>query len=101
MRHLMIFSRLIGLLIGLLLAIAPAAEASLCRTVGNQQICIVTIKRSAKNYWEYRAEVSIDNSKRSLEVYNCRDRLRTRADGTVVPFKPNGAGALICRMLKQ
>ena len=49
----------------------PTANAAMCRvreawTESNrfeQQVCILKLKRSAKNYWEYRAKVSIDGEK--------------------------------------
>lgn len=79
----------------LLLRVLPA-EAAFCRTTAEHRICILEIKRSAKNYWEYRAAISIDGQTRPIEVYNCRERVRVLANG-VVPFVANGAGELICR----
>lgn len=83
------------------LSFAPPAQASFCRTLNQRVICIKSIKRSAKNYWEYRAVVSIDGKERPLEVYNCRDRTKIRPDGTIVRFESNGAGELICNLLKK
>jgi len=86
-------------LLGLLViswAVAFPAEASVCRTIKDHTICILSIKRSAKYYWRYRAAVSIDGVKRPVEVYNCRDRTRIRQDGMVVSFEPDGAGEFIC-----
>lgn len=77
------------------------AKASVCRNYGRQQICIVDIKRSAKNYWEYRAIVSIDGVKKPLEVYNCRSRSTVKKDGTVVPFGENSTGKLICSFFNK
>ncbi|HEY9647322.1 MAG TPA: hypothetical protein V6C88_13175 [Chroococcidiopsis sp.] len=101
--------RIVGMVIALLvlsgLAIAPLSDvaqaAVLCRTVSDRQICILSIKRSAKHYWEYRAAVSIDCVERPIEVYNCRDRLRISAQGKAVPFAPNGAGKLICSFFQR
>ena len=82
------------------IAIAPAAQAlNYCRMVGEHEVCLLNVKRSAKNYWEYRAVVSVDGQPRPLEIYNCRQRTRTREDGTVVPFEAQGAGVLICKLL--
>lgn len=89
------------LLVTLWFAVALPAQASFCRTSNNRVICIKSIKRSAKNYWEYRAAVSIDGVERPIEVYNCRDRLKIRPDGTIVRFESNGAGELICNLLKK
>ncbi len=79
---------------------ALPAAASFCRQVNNHLICIVSIKRSAKYHWEYRAAVKIDGVPRPIELYNCRQRVRVRKDGQVVPFEPHGAGELICSTLK-
>ncbi|MBF2007740.1 hypothetical protein ACF3DV_19765 [Chlorogloeopsis fritschii PCC 9212] len=82
-------------------AIALPAQAFTCRNFNNHSICIINIKRSAKYHWEYRADISIDGVKRPTEVYNCRDRLRVRKNGTIVPFESNGAGELICNLIDK
>ncbi|GET36776.1 hypothetical protein [Microseira wollei] len=89
------------LLVTLWFVLALPAQASFCRTSNHRVICIKSIKRSAKNYWEYRAVVSIDGVARPIEVYNCRDRLKLRPDGTIVEFESDGAGELICNLLKK
>ncbi|MBW4577740.1 MAG: hypothetical protein KME08_21120 [Aphanothece sp. CMT-3BRIN-NPC111] len=89
------------LLLTLSFAVALPAEASFCRNTNDHFICILSIKRSAKNYWEYRAAVSVDGVERPIEIYNCRDRLIVREDRSTVPFEPNGAGELICSVLKS
>jgi hypothetical protein len=90
------------LLLGIsLMVIAPVEAASFCRTIRDRAICILSIQRSAKNYWEYRAAVSVDGVARPIEVYNCRDRLRVRPDGKVARFEPNGAGELICNLIRS
>ncbi|MEW6493576.1 MAG: hypothetical protein AB1589_13875 [Cyanobacteriota bacterium] len=95
--------KFIALLLGLALsfAIASPAEASFCRNSDHHSICILSIKRSAKNYWEYRASVRVDGVERPIEVYNCRDRIRIRQDGTVVPFESDGSGELICKFFQK
>jgi hypothetical protein len=95
--------RLFGLLLLLLLSslsMAPA-EAATCRQWHDRQVCILTIKRSAKNYWEYRASVSVDGVVKPIEIYNCRNRRKTRKDGSITPFEPDGAGELICSTLSK
>jgi hypothetical protein len=82
-------------------SVAFPAEASLCRNYNNHHICIINIKRSAKNYWEYRAEVSVDDVKRPIEVYNCRDRMRVKQDGTTVPFEQNDLGKFVCSLFRK
>lgn len=92
-------------ILALSLVSALPAQASFCRHVkvkdSEHVICIENIKRSAKNFWEYRAKVSVDGVKRKVEIYNCRERIRVQSDGTVVPFQPNGAGELICSLLNK
>ncbi|MBF2077363.1 MAG: hypothetical protein IGR76_02290 [Synechococcales cyanobacterium T60_A2020_003] len=70
-----------------------------CYQTDSHSICLVSVKRSAKQFWEYRAVVSMDGVQREQEVYNCRDRQRIQADGRVVAFEPDGAGEVICRKL--
>jgi hypothetical protein len=90
-------------------AVASPALASFCRQSNDHTICILSIKRSAKYYWEYRAAVSIDGVKRPTEIYNCRvraartlrERVRVEKDGTVVRFKANDAGELICGLFQK
>ncbi len=96
---------LLGLLWGWM-AIALPVQASpiLCRTIESHQICILSIKRSAKNFWEYRASVSVDGKVRSEEIYNCRDRLWTRADGKQLSFEAPEilkSGDLVCRFFRS
>lgn len=89
------------LVLALCLSAPLSAEAALCRTVDGHTICILEVKRSAKNYWEYRAAIKVDNQEHPIELYNCRSRIRVRTDGTEVPFEANGAGDLICRTLHR
>jgi hypothetical protein len=105
-----ILVRLISLLLFLSVtfAVALPAQALFCRksdllaaALRYRLICIISIKRSAKNYWEYRAAVSIDQVARPIELYNCRDSIRVRQDGKVIPFQANGAGKLICSFFQK
>lgn len=83
----------------MLVAAGRPAIAETCRTVGEHRICLVSVKRSAKNYWEYRAVVEIDGDRRPLEVYDCQRQRRTTAEGKRIPFADGGPGELICRLL--
>jgi hypothetical protein len=85
----------------LFFSLVSSAEASVCRNYQGHEICIISIKRSAKNYWEYRAVVSVDGVKRSLEVYNCREQNKVEEDGTIVPFDDIDPGKLICRYFQR
>lgn len=75
------------------------AIAAPCYQTASHSVCLISVKRSAKQFWEYRAVVSVDGAPREQEVYNCRDRQRIQADGRVVPFESGGAGEVICRKL--
>ena len=84
------------------LGCAPAANADMCRVRFGQQVCIVKLKRSAKNYWEYRATVRVDGEKqRAKEIYNCRDRTLTRKGKYPIPFQPDSPGELICKTFQK
>ena len=82
-------------------AIAPPAAASFCRNYNGNNICILSIKRSAKNHWEYRAKVSINGIKNPLEIYNCRTQIKIQKNGISQKFTPNGPGKLICSVLNK
>lgn len=97
MKLLILFSIIIGCFLWLIFPV----EAATCRTLDGHQICIIQIKRSAKNYWEYRAIVSIDGKKRPREVYNCRDKYTVEYDLAIIPFKKNGTGELICSLFDK
>ncbi|WP_335097265.1 hypothetical protein [Nostoc sp.] len=89
------------LLLILLFSGVHPAFASVCRNYDvydglRHQICILSINRSAKNYWEYRAAVSVDGVKRPVQVYNCRERVKVQHDGTVLPFQQKNPGEMIC-----
>ena len=81
--------------------IIPSAQAEFCRQVNGQQICITKIKRSAKNYWQYRAAVKIEKETRPIEIYDCRQRHRITQQGEIILFKSDGVGKLICSILNQ
>lgn len=95
--------KLITILLFLTLSFAVAlpAEASFCRNSNGHSICILSIKRSAKNYWEYRVAISIDGAEKPMEVYNCRDRIKIDQEGNIVPFQANGPGEIICSFFKR
>lgn len=68
----------------------------------NLEVCILKLKRSAKNYWEYRATVSINGQKqKNQEIYNCRDRTLTRKGKYPIPFKTNSPGELVCSLFQK
>jgi len=95
-------SLLIVLMGGMVLFSLPApAHAAICRNIQGRRICEASLNRTAKNYWEYRAIVTIDGARQPRETYNCRDGLRTQADGTVIPFADGDPSPLVCRLYKK
>jgi hypothetical protein len=97
------YKRLLGLFFFLILifwlGFTPPAEAAMCRQDNGKEVCILKLKRSAKNYWEYRAKVSFDGKEQdNIEVYNCRDRTITRKSKYFIPFKPDSLGELVCKV---
>ena len=82
-------------------SVALPAAASVCRNYDGHRICILSIQRSAKNYWEYKASVSVDDVKEPTKVYNCRSQVKILKDGTIVPFGDKDPGELICRFFKK
>jgi hypothetical protein len=88
------------------LGLAPIANGginhNMCRDRFGQEVCILKLKRSAKNYWEYRAKVSIDGKKpRDMEIYNCRDRTLTRKGKYPIAFQANSPGELVCQTFQK
>ncbi|WP_353931361.1 hypothetical protein WJM97_01805 [Okeanomitos corallinicola TIOX110] len=77
------------------------ASAMVCRKYQDQEICILSIKRSAKKYWEYRASVSINGVKTPVEIYNCRGKFKINKDGTVTQFTENSPGEMICSFFQK
>lgn len=77
------------------------SQALTCRNYNGHDVCIMTIKRSAKKHWEYRASVSVDGVKRPVEIYNCRSRFKLTQDKKVLPFEKDEAGKLICSFLEN
>jgi hypothetical protein len=85
--------------VGMGMTIAPlqAQAMNLCRTIEHHEVCIMSIKRSAKNFWEYQAAISIDGKRGRSEPYNCRSQYKTDADGRLERFGKDSIGSLVCR----
>lgn len=56
-----------------------ASKPLLCQPIENHQVCVLSIKRSAKNFWEYRVQLSVDGEPQAKERYDCRRTLRPLA----------------------
>ena len=88
----------IGLLIWSI-GTAPV-RAEFCRQVGTQRICILEIERSAKNYWQYQAMVSIDGIAKPAASYDCRAQLITEPDGNTSLFRSRKDGKIVCSLYR-
>jgi hypothetical protein len=89
--------------LGLLLwweSVTPA-RAEFCRHVEGHQICIVSIKRSAKNYWQYQAMVTTDGVARPPASYDCREQLITDLDGNTASFRSRLDGKIVCSLYRR
>jgi hypothetical protein len=76
-------------------------RAEFCRQVDSHRICILSIKRSAKNYWQYQAVVSTDGVEQPFANYDCRERLITEPDGNMAAFRTRPAGAFVCSLYRR
>jgi hypothetical protein len=81
------------------LSVMPA-RAEFCRQVDGHRICIVDIKRSAKNYWQYQAMVSTDGIEQPIASYDCRERSITDRDGNMSSFRSRKDGQLVCSLYR-
>jgi hypothetical protein len=81
------------------ISIAPA-DAAFCRQVEGHQICIVDIKRSAKNYWQYQAVVSNDGIESPAASYDCRERLITDLAGNLSSFRSRQDAKFVCSLYR-
>jgi hypothetical protein len=102
-----VLRRLIGIVLCLVMLmplVADRAEAasllgaSSCRVFRGREVCVLTQKRSAKRFWEYKAQVTVDGERQPVWTYNCRDRTKAERDGTVFEFDRDDPGEVICKI---
>ncbi|MEO3703972.1 hypothetical protein [Trichormus azollae] len=72
------------------------AFALVCRNYDGDKICILNIKRSANKHWQPYFAMSFDRVKAAVEIYNCRAKFKVNKDGTVLQFRENSPGEMIC-----
>ena len=80
---------------------AAEAQASTCRNYDQNQVCILTIKRSAKYYWRYRTQIKINGVKQPMMIYDCRQQKKFTKDGIATPFQKIGIEHFICDKLNR
>jgi hypothetical protein len=90
---------LTGLLI-LSLLVVPPAQASFCKSIASQKVCILSIDRSAKNYWEYRVQLTVDRIPQSSAVYDCRQQLWLPPHGQWTKFTDDSINAVACSLFR-
>jgi hypothetical protein len=54
------------------LAAPESAQATVCSQRDRQEVCLGSLQRSAKNYWEYRVRLKVDGRLQSPVIYDCR-----------------------------
>ncbi|MBR8830301.1 MAG: hypothetical protein N5P05_003396 [Chroococcopsis gigantea SAG 12.99] len=74
----------------------PPVMAAFCHSEDAHRVCIVSIKRSAKNYWQYQTEIAVDGVKKPIVVYNCRTKEKISLDSSRLPLDPTGK--IICKL---
>jgi len=71
---------LLAIVLGLT-SFALPAQAGNCYHRSDHEICLQQVQRSAKYYWRYRVEATVDGAPQPLTRYDCRDRTRTPLAG--------------------
>jgi hypothetical protein len=78
------------------LCFTSPAFALVCRHYDGDKICILNIKRSANNHWQRYVAMSFVRVKAPVEIYNSRAKFKLNKDGTVLQFRENSPGEMIC-----
>jgi hypothetical protein len=91
---------IIAVLLGIVWFASPV-RALTCRSSNHHDICIVNIKRSAKNYWEYRASVRIDGVTKPVQIYDCRTRKTITNNPILEDFEQDGTAQFVCSFFKE
>jgi hypothetical protein len=100
----------IALLLALIWVVGMAlpATAAQCQSIAGQEVCILNLRRSAKHYWEYWAQLSINGIKQPDRTYDCRVFARENSSRRVVPHeltaetvKVESIGGMVCRLYRS
>lgn len=91
----------LGFAISILGWSSEALASTYCREIAGQQVCIETIKRSAKYLWEYRVVVSVDGDRQPLKRYDCRQSTEVEHATAMAPETLSEAAVqqLICGLV--
>jgi hypothetical protein len=97
----------IALLLALIwvVALALPAIAVQCQSIAGQEVCILNLRRSAKHYWEYWAQLSVNGVKQPDRVYDCRVFAKERSpyippELSAETVKVESIGSLVCRLYR-
>ncbi len=85
----------------LVFLVALPAQASFCKSIDTQKVCIVSIERSAKNYWEYQVQLSVDRIVQPRTVYNCQKELWLQPNGQWQKFSDSSVHAVACNLFRH
>ncbi|WP_404790061.1 hypothetical protein [Altericista sp. CCNU0014] len=87
-------------------AMALPAAAAQCQSIAGREVCVLNLRRSAKHYWEYWAQLSIDGIKQPERIYDCR--VFSRGSSSYIPpeltaetVKVESIGSLVCRLYRN
>jgi hypothetical protein len=58
-----------------------SAQAATCQLNDGQSVCLHSLQRSAKNYWEYRVQFKIAGVVQPTEIYDCLHRRKRTTSG--------------------
>lgn len=86
-------------------AMALPALAVQCQSIAGQEVCLLSLRRSAKHYWEYRAQLSINGVKQPVREYDCRVFAKDRfpqipAELSADTVKVESVGSFVCRLYR-
>ncbi|MBE9030132.1 hypothetical protein IQ266_10365 [filamentous cyanobacterium LEGE 11480] len=102
MRFLLAIFLGLSLLLGNCITAAPATAAvQHCRIVKGKRVCIDRIKRSAKQYWVYKATLTVNGVKQAPAVYDCVSRVIVEPDDTIIHFGKNDPSAVVCDLFRE
>ncbi|MGD1902683.1 MAG: hypothetical protein ACFB9N_10640 [Geitlerinemataceae cyanobacterium] len=95
-----------GIVIALCLWLAVSPDvtgrtALVCREYEGREVCINRIKRSARNYWEYRVDLTVEGQRQPTDLLDCRNQQRFDSDGFIEPFAPDDVGQFVCEYFNR
>lgn len=71
-----------------------------CYDYQGHNICIISIQRSAKYYWQYKVDLTINGGKQPQTTYDCRHETKKVKNSNSIGFKSGDVGYLICSFFR-